>query len=113
VASPEFFTEDFSAAIDCIGLLPFVDRDRIGIMAICGLSGMALTAASSDSRIKAVATASMYDMSRSMSRSHKDGYTREQRHKVVNYLSQQRWADAQAGTYAGSTKFRSTRTGRS
>ncbi|MBJ6118131.1 alpha/beta hydrolase [Pontibacter sp. BT310] len=100
VASPEIFTEDFSAAVDYIGLLPSVDRNRIGLMAICGLSGMALTAATSDSRIKAVATASMYDMSRSMSRGHKDGYTLEQRKKVVDYLSQQRWADAENGSYA-------------
>jgi fermentation-respiration switch protein FrsA (DUF1100 family) len=100
VASPEFFTEDFSAAVDYLGLLPDVDRNRIGAIGICGLSGMALTAASGDSRIKAVATASMYDMSRSMSRSYKDGYTLEQRHKVVDYLSQQRWADAEKGTYA-------------
>ncbi|MGJ7484458.1 alpha/beta hydrolase [Variovorax sp. LT2P21] len=100
VASPDIYTEDFSAAIDHIGLLPYVDRNRIGIMAICGLSGMALTAATSDSRIKAVATASMYDMSRSMSRSYMDSYTPEQRHKVIDYLSQQRWADAEKGTYA-------------
>jgi uncharacterized protein len=100
VASTEFFTEDFSAAVDYIGLLPGVDRNRIGAIGICGLSGMALTAASGDSRIKAVATASMYDMSRSMSRSYKDSYTREQRHKVIDYLSQQRWADAENGTYA-------------
>ena len=100
VASPEFFTEDFSAAVDYLGLRPNVDRERIGAIGICGLSGMALTAASGDSRIKAVATASMYDMSRSMSRSYKDGYTLEQRHKVINYLSQQRWADAEKGTYA-------------
>ena len=100
VASPELFTEDFSAAVDCIGLLENVNRERIGAIGICGLSGMALTAASGDSRIKAVATTSMYDMSRSMSRSHKDGYTREQRHQVVDYLSQQRWADAESGTYA-------------
>lgn len=61
---------------------------------------MALTAASSDSRIKAVATASMYDMSRSISRSYKDSYTMEQRHKVMDYLSQQRWKDAENGSYA-------------
>ena len=100
VASPDISTEDFSAAIDRIGLLPYVDRNRIGIMAICGLSGMALTTATSDSRVKAVATASMYDMSRSISRSYMDSYTPEQRHKVIDYLSQQRWVDAYKGTYA-------------
>jgi uncharacterized protein len=100
VGSPEIFTEDFSAAVDYIGLLPSVDRARIGVMGICGLSGMALTAATSDSRIKAVATASMYDMSRSISRSHKDSYTPEQRRKVVDYLSEQRWKDAENGKTA-------------
>jgi uncharacterized protein len=100
VASPDICTEDFSAAIDHIGLLPLVDRHRIGVMAICGLSGMALTAATSDSRIRAVATASMYDMSRSISRSHKDSYTFEQRHKVIDYVSRQRWTDAEQGSYA-------------
>jgi hypothetical protein len=95
--SPEIFTEDFSAAVDYLGLLPSVDRNRIGVVGICGLSGMALTAATSDSRIKAVATASMYDMSRSMSRGYKDGYTLEQRKKVIDYLSQQRWVDAENG----------------
>jgi fermentation-respiration switch protein FrsA (DUF1100 family) len=97
VGSPEIFTEDFSAAVDYIGLLPSVDRSRIGTMGICGLSGMALTAATSDSRIKAVATASMYDMSRSISRGYKDSYTLEQRHKVIDYISQQRWIDAENG----------------
>jgi fermentation-respiration switch protein FrsA (DUF1100 family) len=100
VASPEIFTEDFSAAVDYIGLLPSVDRNRIGVIGICGLSGMALTAATSDTRIKAVATASMYDMSRSISRSYKNGYTLEQRKKVIDYLSQQRWTDAKNGNYA-------------
>src|SRR5690606_40585509 len=55
VASPDIYTEDFSAAVDYVGLLPSVDRDRIGAIGICGLSGMALTAATSDTRIKAVA----------------------------------------------------------
>jgi len=99
-ASPDVFTEDFSAAIDHLGLRPDVDRNRIGVIGICGLSGMALTAATGDARIKAVATVSMYDMSRSMSRSHKDGYTREQRQQVIDYLSQQRWADAEKGAFA-------------
>ncbi|MEU0852947.1 alpha/beta hydrolase [Streptomyces flaveolus] len=100
VASPDAYTEDFSAAVDFLGLQRTVDRERIGVQAVCGLSGMALTAAAADSRIKAVATASMYDMSRSMSRGHEDFYTREQRQKVVDYLSRQRWTDAEKGSYA-------------
>jgi fermentation-respiration switch protein FrsA (DUF1100 family) len=99
VASPDINTEDFSASVDFLGSLPNVDRERIGVIGICGYSGMALTAATSDSRIKAVATASMYDMSRSISRSYKDSYTIEQRHKVMDYLSQQRWADVDRGSY--------------
>lgn len=97
LASPDINTEDFSAAVDFLGLQANVDRNRIGAIGICGFSGMVLTAATSDSRIKAVATVSMYDMSRSMSRSYKDSYTLEQRHKVIDYLSQQRWADAKSG----------------
>ncbi|MEK8046241.1 alpha/beta hydrolase [Ideonella margarita] len=97
VASPEIFTEDFSAAVDQLGLMPNVDRERIGVMAICGLSGMALTAATSDSRIKAVATASMYDMSRSISRGYRDRYTPGQRQKIIAYLGQRRWNDAALG----------------
>lgn len=100
VASPDIFTEDFSASVDFIGLLPNVEREKIGAMAICGLSGMALTATGSDSRIKAVATASMYDMSRSISHGYQDSYTDEQRRKIIDYLSEQRWEDAKNGKYA-------------
>lgn len=99
-ASPDIFTEDYSAAVDYIGLLDFVDRERIGVIGICGLSGMAITAAGTDTRIKAVATMSMYDMSRDMSRGHMDYYTEEQRNKIKDYLSWQRWRDAESGTYA-------------
>lgn len=99
VASSDIFTEDFSAAVDYLGLQIYVDRTKIGALAVCGLSGMAITAAASDTRIKAVATASMYDMSRSISKSYMDSYTNEQRHKVIDYLSQQRWEDAEKGTY--------------
>lgn len=97
VASPDIFTEDFSAAVDYLGLQANVDRNKIGVMAICGLSGMALTAAASDTRIKAVATASMYDMSRSISKGYRDSYTQEQQQQIIDDLSQQRWIDAEKG----------------
>lgn len=99
-ASPDIFTEDYSAAVDYLGLLDYVDRNRIGAIGICGLSGMAITAAGTDTRIKAVATASMYDMSRDMSKGHQDYYTKEQRRKIREYLSEQRWKDAENGNYA-------------
>src|SRR3546814_13098785 len=63
VASPDINTEDFSAAVDFLGLQKNVDRDKIGIIGICGWAGFALNATAVDKRVKAVATTSMYDMS--------------------------------------------------
>lgn len=64
MASPDINTEDFSAAVDFLGSLDNVDREKIGILGICGWGGFALNAAISDTRIKAVATSTMYDMTR-------------------------------------------------
>src|SRR5690606_12351592 len=64
VASPDINTEDFSAAIDFLGLHEKVDRNKLGIIGICGFGGFALNATAVDKRVKAVATTSMYDMSR-------------------------------------------------
>lgn len=100
MASPELYTEDYSAAVDYLGLLDYVDREGIGAYGICGLSGMAVTAASTDTRIQAVATSSMYDMSRDMSKGHEDYYTEEQRQKIMSYMSEQRWKDAENGKMA-------------
>lgn len=97
IASPEIFVEDFSAAVDFLTTLDFVDSQKIGAIGICGLGAMALTAASGDSRIKAVATSSMYDMSRSISEAN---YTKEQKQKVIEYVSNQRTQDAKSGKFA-------------
>lgn len=91
VASPEIFTEDFSAAVDFLGSLAYIDRSRIGIMGICGLSGNALTAASVDTRISAVATSVMYDISRSVSEGVGASMTKGQKRNFKAFLSQQRW----------------------
>lgn len=98
VASPDINTEDFSAAVDFLGLQPSVDPERIGIIGICGFAGMGLNAAAVDKRIKAVATTSMYDMSRVMSKGYYDAMTKEQRTQTLTKLSQQRWADAEKGS---------------
>jgi len=62
-SSPEFFVEDFSAWVDFLWTRGFVDREKIGAIGICGSGWFSLTAAQVDPRIKAVATASMYDIS--------------------------------------------------
>lgn len=103
IASPDINTEDFSAAIDYLGLQKEVDRNRIGILGICGWGGMALNAAAGDTRIKAVATSVMYDMSRAMGHGVGDGkdrYTTADRRAVLQYLNEQRWKDAESGTFA-------------
>ncbi len=97
VASPDINTEDFSAAVDFLGLRANVDRDRIGIIGICGWGGMALNAAAVDKRIKAVATSTMYDMTRVMSKGYNDSMTPAQRAQMLEQMGQQRWKDAENG----------------
>ena len=103
VASPDINTEDFSAAIDFLGLQKNIDRNRIGIIGICGWAGMGLNAAAVDKRVKAVAVTSMYNMSRVMANGYFDALTPEQRAQALEQLSEQRWKDAEKGTYAASS----------
>lgn len=100
VASPDINTEDFSAAVDYIGLHPSVDRERIGIIGICGWGGMALNAVAVDKRVKAVVASTMYDMTRLMSKGYNDSVTLEQRTQTLEQLSRQRWVDAEKGAPA-------------
>lgn len=94
ISSPEINTEDFSAAVDYLGLQPYVDKNRIGIIGICGFGGMGLNATAVDKRIKAVAVTSMYDMSRVMSKGYYDKMSLEERTKTLETLNLQRWVDA-------------------
>ena len=64
VASPDINTEDFCAAVDFLSVQDNVDSERIGIIGICGWGGMAINAAAIDTRIKATAAMTMYDMTR-------------------------------------------------
>ena len=93
VSSPDIFVENFSAGVDFLGLLDFVNREKIGVIGICGSGGFALSAAQVDTRIKAVITASMYDMSVA-SRLGMDESTIQ---KTKENLSNQRWIDAENG----------------
>ena len=94
VASPDINSEDFMAAVDFLGLHDSVDRERIGVLGVCGWAGLALNAVAADKRVKAVAVTSMYDMSRVNARGYYDAMTDEQRTELLTRLSEQRWDDA-------------------
>src|SRR4051812_28762381 len=96
LTSPEIFAEDFSAGVDFLGTLPQVDRERIGAIGICGSGGFALSAASVDTRIKAVATAAMYDISGVSRNGWQDSASDDHRHKAPEDLAAQRWEDGDA-----------------
>ena len=76
-----------------------IDRNKIGIIGICGFGGFALNATAIDKRVKAVATSTMYDMTRVMSKGYNDATTLEQRTKTLEQLGKQRWKVAEAGTF--------------
>lgn len=95
VSSPEIFTENFSAAVDFLGLQQNVDRNKMGVIGICGSGGFALSAAQVDTRIKAIVTTSMYDIS--FSTRGKDQISKENLQILKDQLSSQRWVDAENG----------------
>lgn len=93
VSSPEGFVEDISAAVDFLGTRPFVDRERIGAIGICGSGGFAVAAASVDPRIRAVATVSMYDMGRASRQGLNDVIDPEARKALLRHIGEQRWRE--------------------
>ena len=97
VPSPDINTEDFSAAVDFLGLQSFVDRDKIGILGICGWGGFALSAAVADPRIKAVAVSTMYDMTRVMANGYNDSVDAQARYKMKQDAANSRWDSAAKG----------------
>ncbi|MCP1772522.1 fermentation-respiration switch protein FrsA (DUF1100 family) [Neisseria perflava] len=96
-ASPDINTEDFSAAVDYLGSLSNVNRDKIGILGICGWGGFALNAAVSDTRIKAVATSTMYDMTRVMAKGYNDSVDAEGRYQMKQQMNNARWEASKNG----------------
>ena len=94
ISSPELFAESFSAAVDYLGVkVPYVDRERIGAIGICGSGGFALSAAQADPRIKAVATTSMYVMTDAA----RLGQTKGQIAAAKDLLARKRWEDFENG----------------
>ena len=100
VASPDINTEDFSAAVDFLINRPDVDPEKIGIIGICGFGGFALNAAASDTRIKADAASSMYDMTLVTGNGYFECDLEKERDELRRQLNAQRTEDFKNGTYA-------------
>ncbi|PWU28517.1 hypothetical protein DK254_22090 [Pseudomonas sp. RW407] len=94
---PDLYAEDFSAAVDFLGTRPFVDRERIGALGICGSGSFVISAAKIDPRMKAIATVSMYDMGAANRNGLRHGQTLEQRKQVIAAAAQQRYVEFSGG----------------
>jgi fermentation-respiration switch protein FrsA (DUF1100 family) len=101
--SPDIYAEDFSAAIDFLGTRPFVDRERMGAIGICGSGSFVISAAKLDPRMKAVATVSMYDMGAANRNGLRKSQTLEQRKKTIAEAAEQRYVEF----VGGKTKYTS------
>jgi uncharacterized protein len=94
---PDIYAEDFSAAVDYLGTRPFVDRERIGVIGVCGSGSFVISAAKIDPRLKAVATLSMYDMGAASRNALKHSQTLEQRKQFIAEAAQQRYVEFTGG----------------
>ena len=101
MASPDINTEDFQAAVDFLSLHGQADPEKIGIIGICGWGGLALNAAALDTRIKATAASTMYDMSRVNAKGYFDAEdSADARYAKKQALNAQRVEDYKNGSYA-------------
>ncbi|MFC0225528.1 alpha/beta hydrolase [Serratia aquatilis] len=94
---PDMYAEDFSAAVDYLGTRPFVDRNRIGVLGICGSGSFAVSAAKIDPRMRAIATVSMYDMGSANRNALHHSLTLEQRKKIIADAAEQRYVEFTGG----------------
>jgi fermentation-respiration switch protein FrsA (DUF1100 family) len=102
---PDMYAEDFSAAVDFLGMQPSVDRNRIGAIGICGSGSFVISAAKIDPRMRAIATVSMYDMGAANRNGLKHSQTLEQRKQLIAEAAEQRYAEFAGGEirYTGGT----------
>jgi fermentation-respiration switch protein FrsA (DUF1100 family) len=95
--APDIYAEAFSAAVDFLGTRPFIDRERIGGLGICGSGSFVISAAKIDPRIKAIATVSMYDMGAANRDALNHSQTLEQRKQIIAEAAQQRYVEFAGG----------------
>ena len=100
VASPDINTEDFQAAVDFLSVQENVDKEKIGIIGICGWGGLALNVASIDTRIKVTVCSTMYNMSRVNHNGYFDKTSEDELYKLKEQLNAQRIEDFKNESYA-------------
>jgi fermentation-respiration switch protein FrsA (DUF1100 family) len=94
---PDLYAENFSAAVDYLGTRPFVDRNKIGVIGICGSGGFAISAAKIDPRLKAIATVSMYNMGTATRNGLGRSLSIEQRKQIIKEAAEQRYVEFTGG----------------
>lgn len=100
MSSPDVNTEDFMASVDYLRSLEIVDKEKIGIIGICGWGGIALNTAAIDPRIKATISSTMYDMTRVSANGYFDENDNEDaRHELRVTIANQRDEDYKTGEY--------------
>lgn len=97
--SPDINVEDYQAAVDFLSVQKNVDPEKIGIIGICGWGGMAVQAAALDTRVKATASMTMYDMSRNIALGYFDSIDEEGRYEARVSYNNQRTEDYRNGKY--------------
>ena len=95
--SAEIYAEAFSAAVDHLGTSGLVDRQRIGVLGICGSGSFVISAAKIDPRMKAIATVSMYDMGGVSRNGLNHSQTVDQRKQFIAMAADQRYAEFTGG----------------
>jgi uncharacterized protein len=91
--APDIYVDDFSAAVDFLSTVAFVNPNNIGVLGICGSGSFVMSAAQIDPRMKAIATVSMYDMGAATRDGLRKSVTLEQRKAMLKTAAEQRFAE--------------------
>lgn len=91
VDKPVHRIEDIHGMADFITQYPGVDKDRLGVLGLCGGGGYTLAAAQSDKRFKSIATLSMFNSGRVR----RNGFADSQLNTIQDRLQQASAARAQ------------------
>ena len=92
--NPTERVEDIRSAVDYLTTLPQVNADEIGVVGICAGGGFAVSAAQTEHRIKAVATASAVDIGTTFSQGWNGKGPVADQLKTLDAIAKQRTAEA-------------------